>query len=32
VPFELGRPFGAPDEPDFQRRVLRDLLGLLARK
>jgi hypothetical protein len=24
----LGRPFGAPDEPDFQRRVLRALLGL----
>ena len=20
VPFELGRPFGAPNEPDFQRR------------
>jgi hypothetical protein len=24
----LGRPFGAPDEPDFQRRVLRALLAL----
>ncbi|MEP4379537.1 MAG: hypothetical protein ABJ215_00845 [Alphaproteobacteria bacterium] len=31
VPFELGRPLGAPNEPDFQRRVLRDCLSLLAR-
>ncbi len=31
VPFMLGRPFGAPDEPDFQRKVLRDLLMLLER-
>ncbi|MEO0492472.1 MAG: hypothetical protein AAF081_03560 [Actinomycetota bacterium] len=31
VPFELGRPFGAPGEPDFQRRVLHDALGLLER-
>ena len=31
VPFELGRPFGAPDEPDFQRRVLVDALALLER-
>ena len=31
VPFELGRPFGAPDEPDFQRRVLLDALKLLER-
>ncbi|MXW03379.1 MAG: hypothetical protein F4X59_14835 [Holophagales bacterium] len=31
VPFELGRPFGAPHEPDFQRRVLRAALGLLER-
>ena len=31
VPFELGRPFGAPDAPEFQRRVLRTVLGLLAR-
>ena len=23
VPFELGRPLGTPDEPDFQTRVLR---------
>ena len=29
VPFELGRPFGPPNEPDFQRRVLRTLLELL---
>ena len=29
VPFELGRPLGAPDEPDFQTRVLRALLALL---
>lgn len=29
VPFELGRPFGAPGEPDFQRRVLVSVLGLL---
>ncbi len=31
VPFMLGRPFGAPNEPDFQRRVLRALLALLER-
>ena len=31
VPFELGRPFGAPEEPDFQRRVLADALRLLER-
>lgn len=31
VPFALGRPFGAPHEPDFQRRVLREALGLLER-
>lgn len=31
VPFELGRPFGAPAEPDFQRRVLHDALRLLER-
>lgn len=29
VPFELGRPLGAPDEPDFQKRVLRAALALL---
>ena len=32
VPFELGRPFGAPHEPEFQRRVLRAALGLLERR
>lgn len=32
VPFELGRPFGAPHEPDFQRRVLHDALALLDRR
>lgn len=31
VPFMLGRPFGAPNEPDFQRRVLRTLLSLFER-
>lgn len=31
VPFELGRPFGAPGEPDFQRRVLLEALELLER-
>ena len=29
VPFELGRPFGAPDDPGFQRRVLEAALSLL---
>lgn len=29
VPFELGRPVGAPDEPEFQRRVIAAALGLL---
>jgi hypothetical protein len=28
VPFMLGRPFGAPNEPDFQRKVLRAFLTL----
>ena len=28
VPFELGRPFGAPNEPAFQRRVLHAALAL----
>lgn len=28
VPFELGRPLGAPDDPAFQHRVLRAALGL----
>jgi hypothetical protein len=31
VPFMLGRPFGAPDQPEFQRRVLRALLALFER-
>jgi len=31
VPFELGRPLGAPDNPEFQRRVLRAALALLDR-
>ena len=31
VPFELGRPFGAPHQPDFQRRVLHQALELLER-
>ena len=30
VPFDLGRPMGAPNEPDFQRRVLECGLSLLA--
>jgi len=29
VPFELGRPFGAPQDPLFQSRVLTTALGLL---
>jgi hypothetical protein len=28
VPFELGRPFGAPNNPEFQKDVLRALLAL----
>ncbi|MFC1946339.1 hypothetical protein ACFLXY_00290 [Chloroflexota bacterium] len=31
VPFELGHPLGAPDNPEFQRRVLMDLINLLER-
>ncbi len=31
VPFELGRPFGAPHQPEFQRRVLHEALSLLER-
>jgi len=31
VPFELGRPLGAPNAPDFQRRVLQEVLKLLER-
>jgi hypothetical protein len=29
VPFQLGHPLGAPDDPAFQRRVLMSVLGLL---
>jgi hypothetical protein len=29
VPFQLGRPLGAPDDPAFQKRVLAAALGLL---
>ncbi len=29
VPFELGRPLGAPDHPDLQRRILLSALELL---
>lgn len=31
VPFELGRPLGAPNEPAFQRRVLVAALDLFSR-
>jgi len=31
VPFELGRPFGAPNQPEFQLDVLRSALALLER-
>ena len=31
VPFQLGRPFGAPNDPGFQRKVLLTALGLLDR-
>ena len=31
VPFELGRPLGAPNHPEFQRRVLKNCLELLSR-
>ena len=32
VPFELGRPFGTPNEPEFQTRVLISALKLLEAK
>lgn len=32
VPFELGRPLGAPNDAGFQRRVLLSALALLERK
>ncbi|SVE14489.1 uncharacterized protein METZ01_LOCUS467343, partial [marine metagenome] len=31
VPFELGRPMGAPNDPEFQKKVLRAALELLDR-
>ena len=31
VPFELGRPFGPPNDPGFQRRVIVAALGMLER-
>jgi len=31
VPFELGRPMGAPNDPEFQKKVLRAALKLLDR-
>jgi hypothetical protein len=31
TPFMLGRPFGEPNDPAFQRRVLMQALGLLER-
>lgn len=32
VPFELGRPLGPPNHPDFQKDVLRSLLALFDRE
>lgn len=32
VPFNLGRPLGAPDDQDLQRRVLTAALSLLEAK
>jgi len=32
VPFELGRPFGPPNDPTFQRRVILTALHLLERE
>ena len=29
VPFELGRPFSAPNNPEFQTKVLKSLLKTL---
>jgi hypothetical protein len=31
VPFELGRPFGPPGDPEFQRRVILAALNMLER-
>ena len=30
VPFELGRPFGPPNDPEFQKRVVLAALGMLV--
>ena len=30
VPFELGRPFGPPNDPAFQKRVFLTALGMLV--
>ena len=32
VPFMMGRPFGAPDEPDFQKRVIRTALRMVEQE
>jgi hypothetical protein len=32
VPFDLGLPLGAPDDPELQIRVLRAVLGLFERE
>src|SRR5690348_12108659 len=32
TPFQLGRPLGEPDDPEFQRHVLMQALGLLERR
>jgi hypothetical protein len=32
VPFDLGRPLGAPNQPEFQREVLREALDLATRE
>jgi hypothetical protein len=32
VPFELGRPFGPPSDPEFQKRVIMAALRLLERE
>ncbi len=32
VPFELGRPLGLPNDPEFQKRVLLSVLNLLEAK
>ena len=32
VPFDFGRPFGAANDPGFQRRVIEHALGLLERE